>query len=43
LIASEYAQLCGEPTEKAMELLLGFDLQNKAFRRRKGNLKKWFK
>jgi hypothetical protein len=43
LIASEYALLFGEQAEKAIELLLGFDRQNKAFRRRKGNLKKWFK
>jgi hypothetical protein len=43
LIASEYAHLCGAQAEKAIALLLGYDQQNKDFRRRKGNLKKWFR
>lgn len=41
LIATEYAALCGEPAEKAIELLLKLDRKNKAFRHRKGNFKKW--
>jgi len=40
LIASEYASLCGEPAGKAIDILLRFDQQNKAFRRRKNNFKK---
>jgi serine/threonine protein kinase len=41
LIATEYAHLCGESPEKAIELLLKFDRSNKAFRRRKNKLNKW--
>lgn len=41
LIATEYAHLCGESPEKAIELLLKFDRSNKAFRGRKNKLNKW--
>ncbi|MCX6013487.1 MAG: hypothetical protein NTV30_08805, partial [Chloroflexi bacterium] len=43
LIAKEYAALCGRPVEKAIALLLKFDLKNKAYRRRKGNFKVWLR
>jgi hypothetical protein len=43
LIASEYAALCGEPAEKAIALLIGYDRSNKNYRRRKGNFKAWFR
>ncbi len=43
LIASEYAALCGEPAEKAIALLIGYDRNNKNYRRRKGNFKTWFR
>jgi aminoglycoside phosphotransferase (APT) family kinase protein len=43
LIASEYAVLCGKPAEKAIDLLLKFDRSNKAYRRRKGNYKRWMR
>jgi serine/threonine protein kinase len=41
LIATEYAHLCGESPEKAIELLLKFDRSNKAFRGRKNKLNQW--
>jgi hypothetical protein len=43
LIASEYAALCGEPAEKAIALLIGYDRSNKNYRRRKGAFKAWFR
>jgi hypothetical protein len=43
LIASEYAALCGEPAEKAIALLIGYDRSNKNYRRRKGKFKAWFR
>ncbi|MCK9641185.1 MAG: hypothetical protein M0R39_14870 [Prolixibacteraceae bacterium] len=43
LIASEYAALCGEPAEKAITLLTGYDRSNKNYRRRKGKFKDWFR
>jgi len=41
LIATEYANLCGESPGKAIELLLKFDKSNKAFRERKNKFNKW--
>ncbi|MEI7829080.1 MAG: lipopolysaccharide kinase InaA family protein [Prolixibacteraceae bacterium] len=43
LIAREYAFLCGRSAEKAVKLLLKFDKDNKDYRRRKGNIKSWFR
>ena len=43
LIASEYARLCGESSEKAVANLLKYDQQNKNYRRRKGKFKDWLR
>jgi hypothetical protein len=43
LIASEYALLCGKSASLAIDLLLKYDKSNKDYRRRKGNLKDWFR
>jgi hypothetical protein len=41
LIATEYAALCKFPEARAIELLTKFDEKNKAYFRRKENLKVW--
>jgi hypothetical protein len=43
LIAADYAALRGETAERSIGILLKFDRRNKAFRRRKNNLKKMFR
>lgn len=42
-IATEYASLCGQSAEKAVDLLLKYDKSNKDYRQRKGNFKAWFR
>jgi hypothetical protein len=43
LIATEYASLCGQSADKAVDLLLKSNKDNKDYRRRKGDLKAWFR